>query len=437
VARKRHDNRNRNRSRGVKRIVLLPHGTAGDVLPYIWLGRRLLEHGHAVTMVWVESFREAAEHAGLTYVALKDDGFAELMASPSIWKPGAGMRLGHEFAGRCTAKYVAAVEEDIVQHGRPDLLVAPMITFAARLLREKHGVPFISSNIHPFPFVSAYEVPGGLPAVHLLRMLPLPLRRLILSRAAPYDRFALPGVRKCCIELGVKPPRSLRQEWYHSPDGVLALFPSWYAAPQPDWPANTFQWDFPLEDMADATPLSSELQAFLEEGEKPVVFTLGTGNVHVQSFFETALKITNRLGCRAVFVTREPQKIAASSSTTCTTAYAPFSRLLRHASAFVHHGGTGTTAMCLAAGLPQLITPLTFDQPDNAERVTRLGAGLSMDIGRFTEKNATPVLQRCLQDASIRRDAQACAERLRSRRPAADLVAWLKSRMHPAHSTDS
>ncbi|MCB1277638.1 glycosyltransferase [Prosthecobacter sp.] len=417
--------------------MLLPHGTAGDVLPYIWLGRRLLEHGHAVTMVWVESFREAAEHAGLTYIALRDDGFADLMASPSIWKPGAGMRLGYEFAGRCTAKYVAAVEEDIALRGPPDLLVAPLVTFAARLLREKLGVPFVSSSIHPFPFVSAYEVPGGLPAVRLLRMLPLPLRRLILFRAAPYDRFALPGVRQCCIEHGVKPPRSLRREWYHSPDGVLALFPYWYAAPQPDWPANTFQWDFPLEDMADATPLTPELQNFLEAGDKPVVFTLGTGNVHVRAFFEAAAKVTARLGCRAVFVTREPQQTGTSPPETFVTAYAPFSRLLPHASAFVHHGGTGTTAMCLAAGLPQLITPLTFDQPDNAERVVRLGAGLSMNVDRFTEENAAPVLQRCLQDASIRRCAQTCAERLRSRRPVADLVAWLESRMHHKRPSDS
>jgi len=44
----------------------------------------------------------------------------------------------------------------------------------------------------------------------------------------------------------------------------------------------------------------------------------------------------------------------------------------------VHHGGIGTTARALAAGTPQLVLPLAWDQPDNAARVRRLGAGSSL-----------------------------------------------------------
>jgi rhamnosyltransferase subunit B len=46
--------------------------------------------------------------------------------------------------------------------------------------------------------------------------------------------------------------------------------------------------------------------------------------------------------------------------------------------AVVHHGGIGTTARALAAGTPQLVLPLAWDQPDNAARVCRLGAGRSL-----------------------------------------------------------
>ncbi len=49
--------------------------------------------------------------------------------------------------------------------------------------------------------------------------------------------------------------------------------------------------------------------------------------------------------------------------------------VLPRAAAFVHHGGIGTTAQALAAGVPQLVVPLAHDQPDNAVRVRRLGVG--------------------------------------------------------------
>jgi len=59
-------------------------------------------------------------------------------------------------------------------------------------------------------------------------------------------------------------------------------------------------------------------------------------------------------------------------------AFAPFQELLPLCAAVVHHGGIGTTAGALAAGTPQLVLPLAWDQPDNAARVRRLGAGSSL-----------------------------------------------------------
>src|SRR5213075_3040591 len=55
--------------------------------------------------------------------------------------------------------------------------------------------------------------------------------------------------------------------------------------------------------------------------------------------------------------------------------YAPFKKLFPRCRAVVHHGGVGTTAQALAAGIPQLMLPMAWDQPDNAMRVRRMGAG--------------------------------------------------------------
>ena len=64
--------------------------------------------------------------------------------------------------------------------------------------------------------------------------------------------------------------------------------------------------------------------------------------------------------------------------------YAPFSALLPRVAALVHHGGIGTCAQALAAGRPQLVMPMGFDQPDNAARLARLRVASALPPKRFT-----------------------------------------------------
>jgi rhamnosyltransferase subunit B len=208
------------------------------------------------------------------------------------------------------------------------------------------------------------------------------------------------------------------------------LFPDWFAPPQPDWPKNLLQWDFPLEDMAAERPLDDALAKFLAEGEKPVLFTAGTGHFHAEAFFATAAKLVSELGCRAIFITPKTDQVPRDlPAGVLVSAYAPFSLLLPRARAFVHHGGIGTTSQCLAAGLPQLVVPMSLDQPDNADRVKRFGVGLSISHGRFTVERALPLLRRCLEDDTLREKASAYAMRMRERRAPDVLMDWLEKRM--------
>lgn len=415
----------------MSKVVLLPHGTAGDVLPYIFLGRKLVERGHQVTMIWIESFRAAAERAGLQYVAMDDGGFEEMLKNPAVWHPHEGLKLGFACAGRCLEPRLKAFFEDMACNGAPDLLLAPRSNFAARLLREKLGVPFVSVVIYPMGFVSAYEVPAGILAAGLLRLLPVFVRKMIFAMVAPYDSFVMPYVRESCLAHGVIPPRKLNREWGYPPEGVLALFPSWYGQPQPDWPKNCLQWDFPMEDLAAEKPLSPDLCAFLEAGEKPVVFTLGSGNHHTRHFFSTAVELCKRLGCRAVFLSRDQSQIPDDlPSTIHAVQYAAFSALLPHARVFVHHGGIGTLALGCMAGLPQFIVPMACDQPDNAERLEKMGVGVKLDVSRFNFDRALPLLKRCLDDERMRHKAEACAKLAEENRmPESVLVDWLEERM--------
>src|SRR5204862_2935338 len=97
---------------------------------------------------------------------------------------------------------------------------------------------------------------------------------------------------------------------------------------------------------------------------------------HGKELFRASLECCEALNLRPIFLTKFPAQLPeplAAAVRHCH--YAPFSQLFPECDAVVHHGGAGTAAQALAAGLPQLIVPMAWDQPDNAFRVKDLGAG--------------------------------------------------------------
>lgn len=414
-------------------VLLLPFGSAGDVFPFIWLGRHLLARGHRVTMITACLFEEQARRAGLEFVGMgRAEEFEAMIRDPRIWKLGHGTKVVFDFAAAAVEPYLAAIESC----GKVDVMLAPVTCFAGRLAREKHGVPLLTVHLQPAVFLSVHETPLLHPAMKALRALPVWMKKALFALPNPVDLFALPKVRQLCQKHGVKPPRSLWREWWDSPDGVLALFPEWFARPQPDWPRNVLQWGFPLEDLAKEQALAPELVAFLAEaeaagaGERPVVFTPGSANVQAARFFAVAAEAVRAVGCRAVFVTREPAQVPVDLEPErfLSVAYAPFSTLLRHAAVFVHHGGVGTMSQGFAAGVPQLIMAMAHDQPDNADRLERLGAGVGLSVRQFTPERVARELRRLLGDAQVKAAAMRCAE-LVARGPEVDAVArWVESR---------
>ena len=411
-------------------ILLLPFGTSGSIFPFIWLGRMLLARGHRVTMIASAVYQQTAESVGIGFFPPAPDVLPLMLADAGLWRPGSNKQVAFTYAGEAIGPCAEAIDRVIRELGKPDLMLAPMISFGARIAREKHGISLITVHFYPAAMMSADDVPLVLPGFRFLRMLPLPLRKFILSLPSPYDRFAMPAVVAACAVHGVRPPTRLWKPWHHSPDGVLALFPSWYGRVEKDHPDNTLQWDFPLEDMAQQRGMEQDLERFLTAGERPILFTAGTGQYHAAGFFKIAVRMVSELGCRAVFLTAKTEQLPKDlPASIFVSAYAPFSLLLPRAAVMVHHGGIGTVAQCLAAGIPQIVVHMSLDQPDNAARVERLGAGLSLGIARLTAERLLPLLKRCLEDGTIRENALQHARHLRQRQPVAGLLDWLEQAM--------
>jgi rhamnosyltransferase subunit B len=411
-------------------IVLLPLGSAGDVFPFIWLGRQLIACGHRVTMITACIFEEAARKAGLNFVSLgTEEEFEALQRDARIWKPYQATQLVFDYAGRTAMRTYDAIEK-LSAEEKPSLLLGSLLAFGGRLAREKLGIPLITVHLQPSVLISLYETPIFFSEAPWISNLPRWMKKIIFSAPNPADQKAKKWITQACREIGVQPPRSVFKEWWHSPDGTLLLFPDWFAAPQPDWPEEHYQHTFPMEDLASEQSLSPELEKFLQTGEKPIIFTPGSANVQAHTFFHAALAAVTQLGRRAVFVSRDLSQLPPDlPSTVLAVEYAPFSTLLRHASAFVHHGGIGTLSQGFAAGVPQLLMPMAHDQPDNENRLRRLGAGFGLTPKNFTPARVAEALQKLATDPSTATAVQECAKRITTRPTAQPLMTWIESKM--------
>jgi UDP:flavonoid glycosyltransferase YjiC (YdhE family) len=111
--------------------------------------------------------------------------------------------------------------------------------------------------------------------------------------------------------------------------------------------------------------------------------------------------------------------------------FAPFSELLPRCAAIVHHGGIGTSSQGLAAGIPQLVTAMAHDQPDNGERLARLGVGRWMWVTKFAPAAAARVLGELLTSRAVAEACRTVQARLLNVRPLDDAARLIEALVEP------
>jgi rhamnosyltransferase subunit B len=309
-------------------------------------------------------------------------------------------------------------------------VVAHTLASAARLAAEVRGLPWISAVMQPMGYLSAYEPPliGPRAISQVLRRLGPGGTRPVLKLARRLtDAWAMEW-HELRGELGLAPVTDHPLwEGQHSPVRSLGLFPRVLGEPQPDWPPQARITGFPFFRPAHRS-LDPKLRQFLENGEPPLVFTLGTTAINDPgSFFEESVAAVERLGQRAVFfVGHGNQEICADiSGEAIAVSYAPHDLVFPFARAIVHQGGIGTLSETLLAGKPMLIMPYGHDQADNAWRASRLGVARVVSRGRYRAGVVGRELSRLLDDpmprAAALRVSQAVS-RERGCERAADLI---------------
>jgi rhamnosyltransferase subunit B len=388
-------------------IIVIAVGTAGDVHPLLGLSRTFADHGHRVSFCTSPAFADIVERCGFRCLPLGTvEEYHATVNDPELWRPRTSLKVLWAGVARTMRPMfdLLCAEAD----GQTILAGHPW-AFGARFFHEKYGVPMMTLQVSPSTFLSAKRPPIH-KQLNLPMFLPWQIRAALLwaLERGMLDRVCAPDINSMRATLGLPPVKRVMSRWMYSPQGVLGLFPDWFAPPQTDWPPAVQLTGFPLFDGAVLGGADAEVEDFLEKGNPPIVFTPGSTLVDESAYYRAAAASLDALGCRGIFLGGKSLMNGQGNAKILVRSYIPLSKLLPRARALVHHGGIGTISQAFAAGIPQLITPFAHDQFDNAARVERLGCGFQprQSGGALTLQTS---LRRLLEDESIRINCAAVA----------------------------
>ncbi|HJR54800.1 MAG TPA: glycosyltransferase [Gemmatimonadota bacterium] len=387
------------------RVLITTFGTLGDLDPYLALGRGLAERGHAPVIATHEYYRDMIEAADIGFHPVRPDAHPE---DRTAFARAMSPRLGSKYVLRdLVIPYLRDSWEDTARAAREaDLVVTHPLTFAGPIVAEEGRLPWVSTVLAPISFFSRHDFPVVPPFPHAWRLYGVPgVPGLLIRLFRAITHSWTAPIRELRAERGLPPGGDPLYEGQHSPLLTLALFSPVLAAPQPDWPPSARLTGFLFRDGPAAGALDAELEAFLEAGPAPIVFTLGTSAVAVAgSFYEESLLAARRLGMRAVLmVGDDPGNLPVSplGEDAIAVVRAPHAALFPRAAVVVHHGGIGTLGQALRAGRPMVVVPWSHDQPDNALRARRLEVAAILSPRRYGADRAARAIGRQLGDPAF------------------------------------
>ncbi len=397
------------------KIVLSTFGSLGDLHPLLALAIELRARGHEIAVNSPKVYREKIDALEFEFFPLRPDlnpqDDRELAREIMDAKGGTEKLLREILLPNLRPMY-----EDLTAAVKgADVLISGEVVYPAASVAEKTGIKWITTSLAPASFLSPHD-PFVPPTAQWLKhfrflgasvhgLMYSSVRRVIAGWLEPYRDFR----------------RSIGLSENHDPvfkDKFsrllhLAMFSKVLGKPQPDWHRPTLQTGFCFYDgQSDLGAMPDDLTEFLDAGEPPIVFTLGSAAVmDAGDFFEESANAARILNRRAVLLygifndapVNTDENVAAFD-------YAPYSLVFPRAACVVHQGGVGTTAQVLRAGVPHLIMPYSHDQPDNAARCERLGVARVISRDRYNAENAARKLRYILERENFKINAVECSK---------------------------
>jgi sterol 3beta-glucosyltransferase len=406
-------------------VVMLASGTRGDVQPFLALAAGLRQAGVPVVIAAAPRFRALVES--------REVGFAALEGNPSDQMTGvsgsmaASVSTGAMRGIVSTSRFLRAAQPEFrrmldsaATACRPArAILAGLSSTWGLSIAEALGVPCIFSMLQPFGRTTAF--PSALmPARFSLGRLYNALSYRVIEQVMwrPWRRTA----DAWRLEMLGLPPLPFGGPWrllYAKGFPCLYGFSPSILPPPPDWPVNhivTGYWF--LEEAAGWTPRPA-LERFMSAGDPPLYIGFGSmGTGFGRSAFPVIDRALELSGLRAVIspgAEAGPFLPAQDSRRTFVAEDVSHSWLFPRVTAVMHHGGAGTTAEGLRAGVPSIIFPRAVDQYFWAECIARHGAGPCPVHRRdFTPAALARIFRAVATDPDMRQRAREIGARVRA-----------------------
>ncbi|MFE0021966.1 glycosyltransferase [Amycolatopsis sp. NPDC059021] len=407
------------------KVLLITHGSRGDVQPFTALAMALTRAGHEPVLAGPASAVAIAEPHCARIVPL-DDGTNKLVGDRRAWEAVEnnfrglrGKLLGLEFLRHNRAAMsrvfddLAALAFAVADSGDVDLVVH-QVNVPGDAIAELLGVPAVSVCLQPF-WVPTRSFPDPLFPFPL----PAALNRASYLSTRLFVRAFTGGTGRWRTETLGLPRR--RSGVFRRPDGgpatVLQGFSRHVLPAGSRYPDSVHTPGFFfLPGPAGWTP-PAELMAFLSAGKPPVY--LGFGSMVGSDPVRTGRIVLDAIrgaGVRAVLAVGrggiDPGELG--DDVFCLTDV-PHDWLFPRMAAVVHHGGAGTTAAALAAGRPQVVCPFMFDQPFFARQMQLSGvAPAPQPLRTLTSDDLAAAIRRAAGDPGLAARAEQLGHLIRA-----------------------
>ena len=414
----------------MKRIAIVAIGSWGDVGPLITLGSGLAGAGYEVVLVTHAAYAQDAGRAGLDFAPLSGDPVAipeDERGRQWLESGGNGLRFAFHLV-RIARPLQRAVLDQAYAACRScaAVLHTPFASFATHVA-ERLELPSIVVGQQPVTRTGAWRaflVPDGLPLGRAGNRLSYRLMEQAMWQ--PYRS----GFQRWRRDAGMTAtgPFGPASRLYTGRVPVVYGFSSLVVPPPDDWPAwhrAAGYWTAPARGSWDRE--DARVAAFLRDGPPPVFVGFGSmTSRNPQRVLARVVEALRVVGCRGLLTGARALPARLEAPDMLVAEGFSHARALPEVAAAVHHGGAGTVATSLMAGVPTVVVPFFADQFFWGRQVAALGAGPEpLPMARLDAPGLAGRLRDVLASPSMRERAAGLGARLRAEDGVAAAVALI------------
>lgn len=360
------------------KMLLITKGTGGDLYPFLELGKTLKARGHQVTLLTSCYFADTVRRFGIEFGPFDSPEESEqrVFHNPLVTDPKLLLAMTRRDIQANLRKECELVQQEC--NSRDTVLIAQENSqLVAQTVSEKLRLPFVSfflspSSVSNLPFVAeSYSL-----------MADDINRERVKMDLAPIDDWVA---------------------WIRSRGLSAGVWPEWFAPYDSHWLQQVRPVGFIRNPEIERGDIPSELEEILRRDGPPILVTHGTTVPHTPKFFTASIDACRLLGKRVVLITPFDSQVPLQLREWAKWfKYVPFASAMPLMEAVIHHGGIGTSALSLEAGIPQAVLASGYDRPSNAARLRSLGVAAHVPPVRWHAQEIALTLDRLLKSPIVR-----------------------------------